>query len=107
MTPTTEKAASPGPWSKADMARYVGLYVIRAAPTPSELAVGIPGHPIAQLVSAEYADLIAAAPELLEALKAVSEICGDSCEYGIPQAVLLPLQARMREAISNAEGANA
>lgn len=56
---------TPGPWHKA-RGRAFGLYDIRVAIPGSQ---DITGHPIAKAVSEEDADLIAAAPELLEALK--------------------------------------
>jgi hypothetical protein len=62
---------TPGPWHKA-RGRAFGLYDIRVAIPGSQ---DITGHPIAKAVSEEDADLIAAAPELLEALKRAVADC--------------------------------
>lgn len=98
---------TPGPWRVGE-----GSYVVADHPVPeirgSEEVEHYGGHLICESVSPSNARLIAAAPDLLEALKAILEADEEAeAEFqkmGIPPEEEHPITIAARAAIAKATG---
>lgn len=103
---------TPGPWT-ADVESGTGDYVVWGPGPPGSKTAFVanigtsPGEPIAFDVAKANARLIAAAPEMLAALKELREVIHHDCGLSEREHLyghLFPASLRANDAIARAEG---